>query len=60
MSNENWIRDLMHNLNAQLLIEYVWELVEASSFDQHDTKEDGIISTRIANGEYSTKSAYAI
>jgi hypothetical protein len=62
MLNDNWIQDLMHNITAPLLVEYVlmWELVEASGFYHHDTTEDGITWTRSANGEYSAKSAYAM
>jgi hypothetical protein len=40
MTDDNWIRDLMHNLTAQLITEYVllWELVDAAVFQPHRTE----------------------
>jgi hypothetical protein len=61
MTNENWIGDLMHNLTVELLIEYalLWELIDASHYDQHDHEEDSIIWSLTGDGEYSVKSAYS-
>jgi hypothetical protein len=60
--NENWIRDVMHDITPTLLLEYtmLWILIDATVFDSEDTEEDEIVWTRSASGEYSTKSAYEI
>jgi hypothetical protein len=62
MANRNWIGDLMHNLMAALLIKYtlLWELVDASHYDQHDQEEDFIIWSLTGDAEYSAKSAYSV
>jgi hypothetical protein len=62
MTNGNWIGDMMHNLTAELLIEYtlLWELVDASHYNQHDQEEDFIIWSLTRDGEYSAKSAYSV
>jgi hypothetical protein len=62
MADENWIGDLMHNLMAELLIEYalLWELVDTCIYDQHDQEDDSIIWSLIGDGEYSVKSAYSV
>jgi hypothetical protein len=52
----------MHNLTVALLIEYalLWELVNASHYDQHDHEDDSIIWSLTGDGEYSAKSAYSV
>jgi hypothetical protein len=60
MENENWIRDLMHDLHPTLFIEYMqlWLLIDEFNFNHNDTEEDDITWTRTASGKYSAKSAY--
>jgi hypothetical protein len=60
MENQNWIRDIMHEITADLLTQYVllWELVEAAGFNHHDQEADEIVWTRTSGGKYSAKSAY--
>jgi hypothetical protein len=60
ISDENWIRDIMHDMTPSMFLDYVrlWHLVTNSSFNQADQGDDEIVWTRTANGAYSTKSAY--
>jgi hypothetical protein len=62
MNNDNWIKDVMHDISAPLFVDYVklWHLVAASPFDRTDQEEDDIVWARFANGVYSAKLAYNI
>jgi hypothetical protein len=60
ISNEKWIKDIMHHMTPSLFLDHVrlWHLVSSFPFDQTDQDEDEIIWSRTANGAYSAKSAY--
>jgi hypothetical protein len=62
MTSENWIRDLMHELNPSLLIEYIqlWTLIEELPYSANDPGDDDIIWTRTTHGNYSARSAYSM
>ncbi|WVZ88969.1 hypothetical protein U9M48_035436 [Paspalum notatum var. saurae] len=60
LRDDNWIRDILHDLTVGLLSEYtqLWELVESVHFNHESAAEDTITWTRTASGEYSASSAY--
>jgi hypothetical protein len=60
LHNNNWIRDLMHNLTTSLFVDYVllWTLVDADPIHPLGQIEDEITWTRTKDGIYSVKSAY--
>jgi len=61
MTNDQWIRDISHDLTVGLISEFVqlWTtLVEETHFDPSSAAEDTITWTRTASGEYTAKSAY--
>jgi len=60
--NGNWIRDIAHNLNHDLLNEFfrLWTAIEMVGLNLEDTSEDTITWTLESSGEYSARSAYAI
>jgi hypothetical protein len=60
MTNQNWIRDIMHGVTTYLLTQYVllWELVEVVGFNHHDQEADEIIWTRTSDAKYLAKSSY--
>lgn len=60
LQNEQWIKDVLHDLTVPLLDELVklWGLIEDVQFDHNNTDTDTIIWTRTSTGEYSAKSAY--
>jgi hypothetical protein len=62
MTNDNWIRDLIHNITTQLFADYVllWGLVDAVAFDHSAKGQDEIIWSRTADGTYLAKSAYCM
>jgi hypothetical protein len=45
MTTDNSIRDVMHNMSATLLLDYVqlWHIVTNSSFNQTDLREDDTV-----------------
>jgi hypothetical protein len=49
MTNDNWIRDLMHNITPELVTQYVllWELIAAAGFNHQDQEADDIVWTCI-------------
>jgi hypothetical protein len=57
---EAWIRDLMHDVTTDILAEYImlWCLIDEVGSDPADQQPNKIIWTRMANGEYSARSAY--
>ncbi|WVZ69638.1 hypothetical protein U9M48_018397 [Paspalum notatum var. saurae] len=60
LRDDNWIRDILHDLTVGLLSEYtqLWELVESVHFNHESAAEDTITWTRTASCEYSASSAY--
>lgn len=59
--NEQWIRDVSHDLTVPLLDEFVklWGLIdEVVSFDCNNQEPNTIRWTRTASGEYTAKLAY--
>ena len=60
MTNDQWVRDVSHDLTVGLISEFVqlWTLVEEAHFDPSSAAEDTITWTRTASGEYTAKSAY--
>jgi hypothetical protein len=62
LANDNWIRDIIHNIKASLITEYIllWELVDAAAFNNQDKNDDEIVWTRSADGSYSARSTYRI
>jgi hypothetical protein len=60
LHNDNWIRDLMHNLTTSLFVDYVllWTLVDAEAIHPLGQIEDEITWTRTTDGIYFVKSAY--
>jgi hypothetical protein len=60
MQNDNWLRDLMHDMSATLLTEItlLWIEVEAAQIDISDRAPDEIQWTRTTNKQYSASSAY--
>jgi hypothetical protein len=44
MVNGNWIRDIMHDITAKLMTQYIilWELVQAAEFNGQDQETDEI------------------
>jgi len=60
MTNDQWVRDISHDLTVGLISEFVqlWTLVEEAHFDPSSTADDTITWTRTALGEYTAKSAY--
>jgi hypothetical protein len=56
LANDNWIRDIFHNITAPL----IWELVDAAAFNGQDENDDEIVWTRSPDGSYSARSAYRI
>jgi hypothetical protein len=60
LCNDNWIRDIIHDIMTLEITEYVllWELVAEAGFDSQDQQEDEIIWIRTLDGSYSAKSAY--
>jgi hypothetical protein len=62
LDNENWIRDLMHNVSATILTDYVmlWSMIDVMNLDLSDPADDDIVWTRTTDGVYSAKSAYSM
>jgi hypothetical protein len=62
LHDENWIRDLVHDMSPALLAQYVmlWILLEAFPFNPNDTAEDQIVWWRTGDGNYSARSAYEL
>jgi hypothetical protein len=62
LQNENWIRDIMHDMSPALLAQYVmlWTLVDGIPFNSNDTSDDEIIWWRTGDGNYSARSAYEL
>jgi hypothetical protein len=60
LHNENWIRDLMHNVSATILTDYVmlWSMIDVMHLDLSDPADDDIVLTRTTDGVYSANSAY--
>jgi hypothetical protein len=60
MENENWIRDIMHELHPTLFIEYLQfrRLLDEFDFNPNDTEEDEITWMRTVSANYMAKSAY--
>jgi hypothetical protein len=60
VENDNWIKDIMQNISAELFVDYVMLciLVDDAALDLTQQEEDTITWTRTASGEYSAKSAY--
>jgi hypothetical protein len=60
MTNETWILDLMHGITPDLLADYVmlWMVIDATCFDRTDQRQDEIVCTQTASGEYSAWLAY--
>ena len=58
--NEQWIRNVSHDLTIPLLDEFVnlWGIIEEINFDINNQEPDTIRWTRTASGEYTAKSAY--
>lgn len=58
--NEQWIRDVSHDLTIPLLDEFVnlWGLIDEVNFDSNNQEPNAIRWTRTASREYTTKSAY--
>jgi hypothetical protein len=50
LCNDTWISDLMHDLSAPLLVDYMmlWVLVDAAAFNSQDQAEDEICSFQLA------------
>jgi hypothetical protein len=59
---DNWIRDIMQGITAQLFSDYVllWGLVDEANFDPSTQGEDEIFWTRTSDASYSSRSAYGI
>jgi hypothetical protein len=65
VTNGNWIRDIAHNLNHELLREFfdLWTKIDAAGLRLDDEREDTnntITWTIESSGEYSAKSACKI
>jgi hypothetical protein len=60
--NENWIKDIIHDMTPALLVQYVmlWILVDATPFNPEDASEDEIAWCITANSEYSARSTYEL
>jgi hypothetical protein len=55
MCNDAWIFDLMHDLSALLLADYMmlWVLVDAADYNPQGSAEDENFWTRSSDGNYS-------
>jgi hypothetical protein len=62
LQNDNWIRDLMHDVTTAIFVEYIvlWIMADAAQVNPSDPADDEIIWTRSADGNYSAKSAYSM
>lgn len=62
MINDKWVRDVAYNWTHELLNEFfrLWDAIEASQIDLDSEREDTIVWSLEASGEYSAKSAYMI
>jgi hypothetical protein len=60
LHNETWISDLMHDLTAPLLVDYMmlWILIEAAQFNPLDQAEDEIFWARSLDSIYSANTTY--
>lgn len=61
LKDNKWVDDLRHNLNLELLTEYlaIWEKLLKTSINLSEGIEDTITSNWTTHGEYSTRSAYS-
>jgi hypothetical protein len=62
MLGGNWIGDIAHDLNNEILREFfqLWNAIESAQLNLDDGRDDQISWILESSGEYSTKSAYNI
>jgi hypothetical protein len=60
LTEQRWIRDIDHNMNQQIIAEFLdlWDRLEKVVLIQ--LQEDRITWLRSSNGQYSAKSAYSL
>ncbi|GJN26317.1 hypothetical protein PR202_gb14240 [Eleusine coracana subsp. coracana] len=60
MLNDNWIRDIAHDLTVHLLHEYflLWDLIEEVGYCALNTESDMLTWTLTTDGQYSASLAY--
>lgn len=58
LTDNTWVRDIDHNMNQQIIAEYLqlWEKLETVALTQ--LQEDRITWLHSSNGQYSAKSAH--
>jgi hypothetical protein len=60
ITSSRWITDIDHNLNHQLIAEYIMLWEERENVVQIESQQDTISWMLTADGKYSAKSRYSM